>query len=57
MITRRTLIAASAAVAATPALAQSWKSAYPELTFAIIPAENASTVTERYAPFHGLSYP
>lgn len=51
MITRRSLLAASATLAATPALAQSWKHAFPELTFAIVPAENASTVTERYAPF------
>lgn len=51
MITRRSLLAASVLPMATPALAQSWKAAYPELTFAIIPAENASTVTERYGPF------
>jgi phosphonate transport system substrate-binding protein len=33
------------------ARAQSWASRYPELVFAIIPAENASGVTERYRPF------
>jgi phosphonate transport system substrate-binding protein len=51
MITRRSLIAASAAVVATPALAQSWKAKYPELTFAVVPAENASGVMDRFAPF------
>jgi phosphonate transport system substrate-binding protein len=55
MLTRRSLIAATTAAAtaaaAAPARAQSWKAAYPELTYAIIPAENASTVTERYGPF------
>jgi phosphonate transport system substrate-binding protein len=53
MITRRTLLAASAALSATPALAQGWKSAYPELTFAIVPAENASGVVDRWTPFLG----
>ena len=33
------------------AQAQSWKAAYPELVLAVVPAENASGVTERYAPF------
>lgn len=51
MITRRSLIAATAAVAATPALAQSWKARYPELIYATVPAENASGVMDRYAPF------
>lgn len=52
MFTRRILLAAAAAlVVATPALAQDWKAKYPELTFAIIPAENASGVVERYTPF------
>lgn len=53
MINRRTILlcAASLAFAATAASAQDYKSKYPELTFAIIPAENASGVTERWAPF------
>lgn len=55
MLTRRlalgaTLAASSLAFAGT-VHAQSWKSAYPELVFAVIPAENASGVTERYGPF------
>ena len=55
MLTRRhTLTLAAASVAATlaaPAFAQDWKAKYPELIFAIIPAENASGVVERYTPF------
>jgi phosphonate transport system substrate-binding protein len=53
MLTRRlTLGAAFAAVAfAGTAHAQSWRNAYPEIVFAVVPAENASGVTERYAPF------
>ncbi|MFG1401291.1 phosphonate ABC transporter substrate-binding protein [Xanthobacter sp. V2C-8] len=52
MLNRRTLIAAAAALAfsAGAAAAQDYKAKYPELTFAIIPAENATGVTERYAP-------
>jgi phosphonate transport system substrate-binding protein len=33
------------------AQAQSWKAQYPELTLAVVPAENASGVSDRYAPF------
>ena len=33
------------------ASAQDWKAKYPELTFAVVPAENASGVTERWTPF------
>ncbi|MDQ0503885.1 phosphonate ABC transporter substrate-binding protein [Xanthobacter agilis] len=52
MLNRRTLIAAAAALAfsAGAAAAQDYKAKYPELTFAFIPAENATGVTERYAP-------
>lgn len=31
--------------------AQSWKEKYKELVFAVVPAENASGVTERFQPF------
>lgn len=48
---RRLTLAAIAATLAAPALAQDWKAQYPELVFAIIPAENASGVNDRYAPF------
>jgi phosphonate transport system substrate-binding protein len=53
MINRRTLIASAAMLAftASAASAQDWKTKYPELTFAVVPAENASGVTERWTPF------
>src|SRR2546421_11380809 len=52
MITRRIVLAGAAALALTAsASAQDWKGKYPELTFAVVPAENASGVTERWAPF------
>ncbi|WP_295848432.1 phosphonate ABC transporter substrate-binding protein [Tardiphaga sp.] len=53
MITRRLVLlsAAALALATSAASAQDYKTKYPELTFAIIPAENASGVTERWAPF------
>mgnify|MGYP003575241569 CR=1 FL=1 len=53
MFTRRFALgtALAAAAFATSAQAQSWKAAYPELVMAVVPAENASGVTERYAPF------
>jgi phosphonate transport system substrate-binding protein len=55
MITRR-IAAAMAATAvlggfAASAVAQDWKAKYPELVFAIVPAENAQGVTERWGPF------
>lgn len=54
MLTRRhtlKLAAAGLVAGAAPAFAQDWKAKYPELIFAIIPAENASGVVERYTPF------
>ena len=54
MTSRRSLIACAATffVATTcGACAQDWRTKYPELTFAVIPAENASGVIERYTPF------
>jgi phosphonate transport system substrate-binding protein len=49
---RQFLLTAAATLAATgTAQAQSWKAKYPELVLAIVPAENASGVAERYAPF------
>jgi phosphonate transport system substrate-binding protein len=56
MFTRRSMLAATGAAAASPlfaaaASAQSWKAKYPELTFAVVPAENASGVMDRFAPF------
>ena len=56
MLTRRLALGAITASLTTVTVtgvghAQSWRSAYPELVFAVIPAENASGVTERYGPF------
>jgi phosphonate transport system substrate-binding protein len=55
MITRRSLLAATGAatgaLVAGPSFAQAWKAQYPELVYAIVPAENASGVVDRYAPF------
>jgi phosphonate transport system substrate-binding protein len=53
MINRRFILAGAAALAftASGASAQDWKTKYPELTFAVVPAENASGVTERWTPF------
>src|SRR5712691_3753616 len=55
MFTRRlilsTSLAAGTLVLAGAATAQDWKAKYPELVMAVVPAENASGVTERYAPF------
>ncbi|MDP1748350.1 MAG: phosphonate ABC transporter substrate-binding protein [Reyranella sp.] len=55
MLTRRlslgTALAAGLLAFTGTAQAQSWRAAYPELVFAVVPAENASGVTERYAPF------
>jgi phosphonate transport system substrate-binding protein len=51
-LTRRLLLAAAAtAFTATGAFAQDWKARYPELVFAIVPAENAQGVTQRYGAF------
>ncbi|MGY3483977.1 phosphonate transport system substrate-binding protein [Bradyrhizobium sp. USDA 4011] len=51
MITRRIILASAAALAfAGSASAEDWKTKYPEITFAVIPAENGSGVTERYGP-------
>jgi phosphonate transport system substrate-binding protein len=53
MLNRRRLLAAAVAVLAAVggAHAEDWKKQYPELTLAVVPAENASGVSERYEPF------
>jgi len=33
-----------------PSFAQDWKLGYPKLVFAVVPAENASGITERFTP-------
>ncbi len=53
MFNRRALlgvIAGAVALATAPAFAQDWKAKYPELVFAVIPAENASSTVDRYTP-------
>lgn len=53
--TRRLMmgLAAGAALAATSvsAIAQDWRQRYPELVYAIVPAENAQGVTDRLGPW------
>ena len=52
MINRRLVLASIASVAfAASASAEDWKAKYPEITFAVVPAENASGVSDRYTPF------
>ena len=55
MFNRRTILAGLAASAAAPPLARAattaWAAAYPELVLAVIPSENGSGVTDRFAPF------
>jgi len=51
MLTRRLLIGAAAMLAAGAVQAQDWNAKYPELVLAVVPAENASGLAERYAPF------
>ena len=54
MLSRRSLIILAAGIVAygpAPAEAQAWKQQYPELVLALVPAENASGVIDRYAPF------
>src|SRR5689334_24093851 len=52
MLNRRLVVAGLASLAfMTSAFAEDWKAKYPEITFAVIPAENGSGVTERYTPF------
>jgi phosphonate transport system substrate-binding protein len=55
MLNRRQMLRTALAVGSTAlagaARAQAWKSKYPELVLAVVPAENASGVADRYAPF------
>ena len=52
-IKRRTVLAGLAATAGTlgVARAQTWRGQYPQLVFAVVPAENATGVTDRFGPF------
>src|SRR6516225_4363912 len=55
MTTRRTILAALAvttlALCSGASRAEDWHAKYPELTFAVVPAENASGVIDRWTPF------
>jgi len=53
MLNRRDLLITAAALISTTATARAadWKGQYSELTFAVVPAENASGVGDRYAPY------
>ena len=55
MINRRSALAfaagALALAASGPSFAQDWKAKYPEIVLAIVPAENASGVVDRFTPF------
>ena len=53
MLNRRHLLIGAAAMLLTigAAKAADWKSQYHELVFAVVPAENASGVTDRFTPF------
>lgn len=54
-ITRRLMmgLVAGSALAATSvaAMAQDWRQRFPELVYAVVPAENAQGVTERFGPW------
>jgi phosphonate transport system substrate-binding protein len=59
MMHRRHLIGAAPALALpglaaaqnAPGAAPAWRARFPELVYAVVPAENARGVTERYTPF------
>ena len=53
MLDRRSFLAAAASLPALGSAfaADDWKARYPELVLAVIPAENASGVADRFAPF------
>jgi phosphonate transport system substrate-binding protein len=55
MLTRRTMTLALTGAAMLPATAfaqADWRVKYPELVIAIVPAENASGLVDRYGPFN-----
>ena len=59
MIKRRSTLAfaAGALALSMPGLsfAQDWKAKYPEIVVAIVPAENAGGVVDRYTPSPSIS--
>ncbi|MCX7328023.1 MAG: phosphonate ABC transporter substrate-binding protein, partial [Hyphomicrobiales bacterium] len=54
-LTRRITLGLAAGLAlaatSTAAFAQDWRTRFPELVYAVVPAENASGVTERMGPW------
>ena len=56
-MTRRTFMLGSRAgrLMTAGALAQDWKAKYPELVFAVVPAENASGTVDRWHAVRRLS--
>ena len=56
-INRRMLLAGLTAAAATTRVAgaQSWRGQYPELVYAVVPAENATGVVDRFTPLSTIS--
>jgi len=54
MLNRRAILGSAAALLAAPTTLRAqpaWRARYPELIFAVVPAENASGVTNRYQGF------
>lgn len=54
MIVRRHVLALGAGAAVSivaPAIAQEWRAKFPEIVLAVVPAENASGVVDRFGPF------
>ena len=55
MMNRRNILQAAAGLATLPVLATAaradWKADFPELTFAVVPDENATGTEKRYEPF------
>jgi phosphonate transport system substrate-binding protein len=52
MFNRRYFLIGAAAMISLPSVARAaWQSDYKELTFAVVPAENESGVSDRFAPF------
>lgn len=50
MITRRSALVLAAALPCRAAFAEDWRSKYPEIRFAIIPAENEDGLSARWTP-------
>lgn len=51
MLNRRLMLGVALAAPAIARAQPSWQGRYPELVFGVIPAENATGVTERWRPF------